>query len=192
MDAILVQVPSKRSRNDLIPIIENNCKEGTVFCSDGCKAYHNLVEHMNLADCLHFPVNHTENYVNPETGAHTQTVEGMRRQVKAFLPNFGFKPGDLNTYIGTFLWLRYTKQRKLDKLYKFTFWLVLKKNVLLNNFDYLKHKSVLILQQRKVLLVTMQLLLIWMIMTSKIKCSLHSIMSYCYSGMLLLLRTLVV
>ena len=119
MDAIIVQVPSKRSRNDLIPTIENNCKEGTIFCSDGWKAYHNLVEHMNLADCLHFPVNHTENYVHPETGAHTQTVEGMWRQVKAFLPNFGLKPGDLNTYIGTFLWLRYTKQRKLDKFIHF-------------------------------------------------------------------------
>ena len=71
------------------------------------------MEHLNLSDCLHFPVNHTENYVDPETGAHTQTVEGMCRQVKAFLPNFGLKPGDL-TYFRT-LWLRYTKQRKLDK-----------------------------------------------------------------------------
>ena len=51
MDAIIVQVPSKRSRNDLIPIIENNCKEGTIFCFDGWNALHNLLEHINLADC---------------------------------------------------------------------------------------------------------------------------------------------
>ena len=41
------------------------------------------------AGCLHFAVNHSEHYVDPETGAHTQTVEGLWRQVKAFLPNFG-------------------------------------------------------------------------------------------------------
>ena len=79
--------------------------------------------------------------MDPETSAHTQTVEGMWRQVKACLPNFGLKPGDLNTYIGTFLWLRYTKQRKLNNFIHFL--ACVKEQILLNNFDSLKHKKCL-------------------------------------------------
>ena len=76
--------------------------DGTIFCSDGWKAYNRLKEHLNLEDVLHFPVNHSENFVDPITGSHTQTIEGLWRHAKEFLPSFGMKPKDLNTYIGTF------------------------------------------------------------------------------------------
>ena len=82
--------------------------------SDGWKAYNKLADHLDLDDVLHYPVNHSENYVDPETGAHTQTIEGFWRQLKAWLPNFGLKPTDLPSYIGAFCWYRYCKQRKLD------------------------------------------------------------------------------
>ena len=55
-----------------------------------------------------------ENYVDATTGAHTQTIEGFWRQVKVYLPTFGLQPRYLNLYIGSFLWRRYCKQRKLD------------------------------------------------------------------------------
>ena len=57
--------------------------------------------------------------MDPITGSHTQTIEGLWRHSKEFLPSFGMKPKDLNTYIGTFLWHRYCKQRKLDFLMQF-------------------------------------------------------------------------
>ena len=99
LDAIIEQVPSNRSRSTLIPIIDRHC--------------------LLLDDCEHFSVNHSKNFVNPETGAHTQTIEGLWRHCKAFLPTFGMKSKDLNTYIGSFLWHRYCKQRKLDMFIKF-------------------------------------------------------------------------
>ena len=114
LDGIIIQVPSNRSRRSLLPIIEKHCLDGTIFCSDGWKAYNRLKEHLDLEDVLHFPVNHSENFVDPITGSHTQTIEGLWRHAKEFLPSFGMKPSDLNTYIGAFLWHRYCKQRKLD------------------------------------------------------------------------------
>ena len=115
LDAVAVQVPSNRSRLSLLPIIDDNCNVGTIFCSDGWKAYNKLAEHLELDDVLHYPVNHSENYVDPDTGAHTQTIEGFWRQVKAWLPLFGLKPKDLPTYMATFLWYRYCKQHKIDQ-----------------------------------------------------------------------------
>ena len=115
LDAIAVQVPPNRTRAMLLPIINRHCNEGTIFCSDGWKAYHKLADHLDLEDVLHYSVNHSKNYVDQETGAHTQTIEGFWRYAKSYLPAFGMKPKDLNTYLGAFCWYRFCKQRKLDQ-----------------------------------------------------------------------------
>jgi len=49
----------------LLPLINDSCAEGTIFCSDGWKAYLKLNENVDLDDTLHFAVNHSENYVDP-------------------------------------------------------------------------------------------------------------------------------
>ena len=77
LDAIIEQVPSRRARADLIPIIDKYCLEGTIFCSVGWKSYNKLKDHLLLEDCDNFPVNNSKNYVDPDKGAYTQTVEGM-------------------------------------------------------------------------------------------------------------------
>ena len=59
---------------------------------------------LDLEDVLHYPVNHSKNYVNPETGAHTQTIEGLWSHVKNFLPIHGMNPRDLGSYLGWFMW----------------------------------------------------------------------------------------
>ena len=119
LDVVIIQVPSNRSRKTLLPLIDKHCLPGTIFCSDGWKAYHKLREHLQLEDIDHFSVNHSENYVDPESGAHTQTIEGVWRNCKDFLPSFGLKPAYLHTYLGTFCWYRYCKQRKLDMFLHF-------------------------------------------------------------------------
>ena len=67
----------EQNKETLLPIIEQHCIEGTIFHSDGWKAYGKLAEHLDVKDCSHFPVKHSSNYVDPETGAHTQTIEGL-------------------------------------------------------------------------------------------------------------------
>ena len=102
LDAVAVQVPSCRSRKVLLPHIEQHCLQGSIFCSDGWKAYNKLIDHLKLEDVEHYAVNHSENYVDPETGAHTQTIEGFWGQCKSYLPTFGLKPRYLGLYIGSF------------------------------------------------------------------------------------------
>ena len=119
LDCVLKSVDSSRSRAIVIPIINDNCADGTIFCSDGWKAYANLSDHVQLEDTSIFSVNHTMNYVDPQTGAHTQSIERLWRECKNFLPRYGLKPKDLDSYLSAFMWLRYVKQRKLDLLKHF-------------------------------------------------------------------------
>ena len=119
LNCILEQVPSNRNRTQLLPIIDKNCFEGTLFYSDGWKAYAKLAEHLELEDCLHFTVNHSANYVDPHTGSHTQTIEGLWGHVKDFLPIRGMKPQDLSSYLGWFMWDRNCREMKKDKFIHF-------------------------------------------------------------------------
>ena len=61
LDVVAVQVPSNRSRISLLPIINNHCNPGTIFCSDGWKAYNKLADNLDLDDVLHYSVNHSKN-----------------------------------------------------------------------------------------------------------------------------------
>ena len=121
LDCVLKTVHSSRSRSILLPLINESCADGTIFCSDGWKAYVKLSEKVDLEDTMHFAVNHTNNYVDPDTGAHTQTIEGTWNLCKKFLPSFGVKPEFLDSYLSTFMWCRYVKQRNLDIFNHFLF-----------------------------------------------------------------------
>ena len=74
LDCVLTQVPPSRNRKTLMPIINQHCREGIHFCSDGWKASHKLAEHLDLDGVLHYPFNHGKNYADTDTGPHTQTI----------------------------------------------------------------------------------------------------------------------
>ena len=66
LDCVLKTVDSSRSRSIVVPLINENCADGTIFCSEGWKAYVNLPDHVELEDTSIFAVNHSKNYVDPE------------------------------------------------------------------------------------------------------------------------------
>lgn len=64
-------VVEKRDRATLIPLIKRECAPGSVIHSDEWPAYRSLT----TEGYVHETVNHQENYVDPESGAHTQGIE---------------------------------------------------------------------------------------------------------------------
>jgi len=73
-ECFLVEVPD-RSAATLIKIIKERIKPGTTIMSDCWKAYNTKV--LEEAGFNHLKVNHSMNFVELDTGAHTQAVERM-------------------------------------------------------------------------------------------------------------------
>jgi transposase-like protein len=100
----------KRDRYTLLPIIKEWIKPGTTIISDYWKAY----------DCLddegyrHLKVNHSINYKDPDTGAHTNTIEGSWLHAKRSLPKYGTKKSFMAGYFGTFIWRRMVRIQAVD------------------------------------------------------------------------------
>jgi transposase-like protein len=78
-ETFLVPVPD-RTADTLMTIIRDRIEPGTTV-SDSWPAYRNL----DAQGYTHRTVNHSIQFVNPHTGAHTNTIEGTWRSVKAFL-----------------------------------------------------------------------------------------------------------
>jgi len=66
-------IVEKRDRKTLLPIIEREVEIGITILSDQWRAYSSLKDH----GFIHQTVNHTEHFVDPNTGAHTQTIESL-------------------------------------------------------------------------------------------------------------------
>lgn len=73
-ECFLVEVPN-RSAATLLDVIKQRIKLGTTIMSDCWKAY--KTDELNAAGYEHLKVNHTYNFIDPETGASTQKVERM-------------------------------------------------------------------------------------------------------------------
>ena len=74
---------------------------GTVITSDKFSPYFNL----NDGGYIHLMVNHSENFVEPYTGAHSNTIEGLWNQVKRKLKAMnGTTKAKLPGYLDEFNW----------------------------------------------------------------------------------------
>lgn len=72
----LVEVPD-RTENTLLSIIRTYVLPGSVIMTDCFKSYHNLSQYYT-----HLTVNHSENFVDPISGACTNTIEGTWASLK--------------------------------------------------------------------------------------------------------------
>ena len=96
----------------MLPILEKIILSGTTIISDKWKAYIDL--DFQLEECeMHYTVNHSKNFVDPDTGAHTQDIENLWNHLKLSFPASGVKPDQLGSYLSKFVWTRHVKEYNL-------------------------------------------------------------------------------
>ena len=88
-----------RGRDTLLPIIKEWIKPGTTIISDCWKSY----DCLGLEGFEHLRVNHSLHFKDPETGAHSNSIEGSWRAAKAITTSSGKRkshiPGNLARYM---------------------------------------------------------------------------------------------
>ena len=101
--ALTFRVPD-RSRETLVTrLVQEFVRPGTIIISDKFSPYFNL----NNIGYIHLMVNHSKNFVDPVTGAHTNTIEGLWNQVKKKLKRMsGTFKDKLPGYLDEFNWQR--------------------------------------------------------------------------------------
>jgi transposase-like protein len=99
-EVFIVKVPD-RSAATLLPIIQQKIRPGTTVISDCWRAY-NAIGDFGLN---HRRVNHRYNFLDPLSGAHTQTIERSWRSAKARNERqYGTSREMLESYIAEFMW----------------------------------------------------------------------------------------
>ena len=76
---MVLQIVHSRDGRTLIPIIQANVQQGSIIHTDDWKAYRRLPRY----GYTNHMVNHSENFVDLTTGAHTQTIESTWGHVKS-------------------------------------------------------------------------------------------------------------
>lgn len=109
----MVLVP-KRDEDTLLPIIQSWCPEGSIINSDCWAAYRNI-PNFGYAHCT---VNHSENFVDPDTNEHTQRIEGLWHQAKLFLQSHCYnKSSEIEHYIAEWCF-RYNHHKNMMEILK--------------------------------------------------------------------------
>ena len=88
-------------------------KPVTLIITDCWKSYSILDV---TEDFSHLTVNHHYNFVDPETGAHTQSIESLWREAEKKNKQYGTHRRMLDSYLCEFLWRK--NQGKEDLLEK--------------------------------------------------------------------------
>ena len=90
----------RRDKDTLLPIIRAHILPGTCVMSDLLKAYNCLQDE----GYDHLTVNHSLNFVEPDTGAHTQSIENTWWGVKQSLPRTGTSKELFDRYLLEYMW----------------------------------------------------------------------------------------
>ena len=89
-----------RKQTTLLPLIKKWIKPGSIIHSDCWKAYNKLPS----MGYTHITVNHSEEFVNKETRACTNSIESDWRHAKVQMPRYGTNLGDHAHYLAEFMW----------------------------------------------------------------------------------------
>ena len=100
----------KRDAPTLLSIISQHVLEGTIIYTDMWASYRDL----EALGFRHSTVNHSLYFRHPETGVHTNTIEGTWNGVKMFIARRNRTVEGVNDHLEEFIWRR----RNHDRLWQ--------------------------------------------------------------------------
>lgn len=106
----LVGVPD-RTADTLLNIIKQYVRPGTTIMTDCWKAYDGLTQE----NFKHLSVNHSINFVDPLTSAHTQNIERSWVEVRRHVPRAGLVDTHLDTYLADSIFRRHLPDHRLRR-----------------------------------------------------------------------------
>lgn len=101
---VLLKMVPNRKRTTLLPLILSHVKAQTIIVSDQYKTYEVLAR---MPQYAYFTVNHSVNYVDPQTGKHTQRIESAWQKLKEKVVKraYGVSRAHLQSYLDRHAWL---------------------------------------------------------------------------------------
>ena len=94
-----------KKEETLLAIIEKHVRPGSIVNTDCFKSYDNLEEKLKLK---HYTVNHSQNFVDPETGCHTNTIESTWWAVKRSFRSSHTRHENFAEHLAEYLYLKST------------------------------------------------------------------------------------
>jgi len=99
---IFLEIISDRSARTLESTIVKHVNLRTTIITD-CWAGYNNIKSLGYR---HKTVNHSKNFVDPRTGASTQSIESLWSHLREFLPRRGLRPNRMESYLYEFVYKR--------------------------------------------------------------------------------------
>ena len=107
---VFLYAVENRNASTLTECIKKNIYPGTTIISDQWKAYSGI-EQLKGYNFQHLTVNHSENFVDPTTGAHTQTIESLWHSLKMKKKRQGGTHRQMiDSYLCEFAWRKRTEK----------------------------------------------------------------------------------
>ena len=101
-----VQVVEDRTATTLNDIISRHVAPGSIIHTDLWRGYTRISELNNIT---HRTVNHSQNFVDPNTGVHTNTIEGLWRGIKLNIPPRNRTKDAITNHLLEFIWRKKNK-----------------------------------------------------------------------------------
>lgn len=101
---MFLKIVEKRNEETLIDLIKTHIKPNSIIISDCWKSYDKLGEIKGYE--IHFKVNHSQNYVDPISGAHTNSIEGTWNGIKQGIKPRNRTKKNIEEYLLEFIWRR--------------------------------------------------------------------------------------
>jgi len=100
---IFAEVIERRDERTLLEVISRHVAAGSIVHTDLWRGYTNLTQNINVQ---HRTVNHSQNFINPEDGTHTNTIEGTWNGIKMKVPSRKRCREGMDEHLLEFIWRR--------------------------------------------------------------------------------------